>query len=154
MKHKIKKCAGSEVQHDPRNVGEIQRDILLKSNEPNAVAFRDHMFHDTFLDVEMKLAKRTPGRMPLGASLNGTLVRDDEEHFLFNEKSHDRVVHRVPIILSRQYVNVHLDEHGSKYATLRRPRFSDDTEFVDFLISAADELLSVAWLYIEEKDWA
>ena len=68
---------GSEAQYGPRIVGEILHDYLENSNEPLAVAYREHtsetnrLFEDIYphteLEIELKLMTREPGRMPIGA---------------------------------------------------------------------------------------
>ncbi len=141
--------AGSLKPNQPRLEGSTYKDMLL-SDEALAVAFCDRMYHDTHLGVDIKVAKSTPGRLPVDASLEGTLVRDKDDHFLFNEKIHDKKVHRVPIIWEGESVNVHDNGYGVTYATLRRPRYSRNFTFKDFCIDAADELLTIARQVKEE----
>ncbi len=133
--------AGSEAKYGPCKLGQILQKYLEQSEEPTT-----KMYNDTHLGVDVKVAKSTPGRMPVDAVLDGTLVRDGEDHFLFTEKILDKKVCRIPITWKGDAVNVHDEGNGVTYATLRRPRFSKDFTFKEFCLAAADELLTIARL--------
>ncbi len=143
------KAGSREKMNEPRLVGSIIKDMLL-SNESCAVAYRYAMYSDTHLGVDVKVLKITPGRLPVDATLDGTMVRDGEDHFIFIEKIHDKKVHRVPITWEGDAVNVHDEGNGVTYATLRRPRYTEDFTFKDFCEAAADELLTIARQVKEE----
>lgn len=164
MKHNKRTRAGSEKQYGPRLVGEILHDYLENSNEPFAVAYREHtaeaeeerdddrlfedVFPDTFLAVDLKLFSRQPGRMPVGECLSGVLARDGEDHFRFLENSAKwkRVVTRNPHVFIGECINVNKKDDGTQYPTFCKPRYSKDFTFKHFCLKAAEELLMVAGL--------
>ncbi len=135
--------SSSEKKNEPKVIGEVLNEYF-RSNEPLAVTYRGRMYHDTHLDVNVKVATTTPGRMPVGSTIEGTLFRDGDDHFLFLEKLSVRKVHRVPIVWSGDAINVHSDGHDVTYVTLRRPRISNEFTLADFCITASRELLTFA----------
>ena len=167
MKNNKRTRVGSEAQYGPRLVGEILHNYLENSNEPLAVAYREHkaetedetgqlfknLFPDTHLGVDVKLITREPGRMPVGAYLDGIIIRDAESHFIFTERTTLKKVkktQRNPVIFAGGCVNVHLLVDGTKRLEFNHPRFHPDFTFRDFCVAAAQELLTVARLLGEE----
>ena len=79
MKKTNRTRVGSEVQYGPRLAGAVLHDYLENSNDPLARAFRERLykdiFPDTHLGVDLKLITREPGRMPVGAYLDGIMTR-------------------------------------------------------------------------------
>ena len=160
---------GSEAQYDPRTVGEILHDYLENSNEPLAVAYREHtseaeaedetdrlfkdFFPDTHLDVDLKLITREPGRMPVGAMLDGAITHDDANHFTFIQNDPEKkkvvVTMRNPHVYVGKRINVNRKDDGTLYPTFNRPQFTESFTFQDFCREAAEELYLVAGL-IEE----
>lgn len=170
MYKNIKFRAGSEVQYDPRTVGEILHDYLENSNEPLAVAYRERtseteavdeterLFREFYpnseLNVDLKLITRQPGRMPVSSYLDGTITRDGEDHFCFiqNDLKKRKVVvtMRNPHVYVGKYINVNRKDTGTLYPTFNRPQYTESFTFQDFCREAAEELLAVGGL-IEEK---
>lgn len=173
MTNKKRTRAGSEAQYGPRTVGEILHDFFENSNEPLAVAFRKwkarnkdaktkegdeparlfvDLFPDTFLDVDLKLLTRKPGRMPVGDCLSGVLARDGEEHFCFIENASEKkvVAVRNPHLFRGKCVNV-IKKDDTLYLTFNRPQFSEEFTFQDFCFEAAEELRIVASLLGESS---
>ena len=158
MKYIKRTRVGYEAQYDPRTVGEILHNYLENSNEPLAVAYRDRLFKDFFpdthLDVDLKLLTREPGRMPVGAYLDGAITRDGENHFSFfqndTEKKRLVVTQRNPHIYLGKRINVNRKDDGTLYPTFNRPSYNKDFSFQDFCREAAEELLVVAGLLGEE----
>ena len=167
MKKKSISRAGSEEQYGPRLVGEILHDYLENSNEPFAVAYREHtaeaeeedddrlfldVYPNTELGVDLKLMTREPGRMPVGEYINGALTRDSENHFLFVQNpAKERVAaRRNPRIYEGTFVNVIRRADGSLILTFNRPAFTEDFTFRDFCLAAAQELLTIVGLVEEE----
>lgn len=78
--------SGSTKKNEPKVIGEVLKEYLA-SNEPLAVAYRNRLFKDihphTELGVDLKLLTCEPGRMPVGAMIDGAIVHDDEVHFTF-----------------------------------------------------------------------
>ena len=149
---------GVEEQYVPRTAGEILHSYLEKSSEPLAVAYRDHLFKDFFpdthLDVDLKFLTREPGRMPVGAYLDGAITHDAEDHFTFiqndSEKKNLVVNQRNPHVYVGKRINVNRKEDGTLYPTFNRPRYTKDFTFLDFCREAAEELLAVAGLIENE----
>lgn len=82
----FKKVAGSAKRtSEPGLVGVILQDYFEDSNEPLAVAYRS-LFPDTHLGVDLKVMNDEPKHMDVGETLDGTLARDGEYHFLFRKE--------------------------------------------------------------------
>lgn len=145
----FKKVAGSAKRtSEPGLVGVILQDYFEDSNEPLAVAYRS-LFPDTHLGVDLKVMNDEPKHMDVGETLDGTLARDGEYHFLFEKKSVEKkakAARRNPIIFAGGCVNVHLLADGTKRLEFNRPHFYPDFTFRDFCIAAAQELLTIARL--------
>ena len=153
---------GSEAQYGPRSVGEILHDFFENSNEPLAVAYREHMakaeaedepdrlfrdiFPDTFLDVDLKMFRRERGRVPVGAHLNGVLTLDAEDHFVFVENAPNMKMPttRNPRIYKGSCINLIRSNDGSLRPTFNRPKYCKNFNFQDFCREAARELLVVS----------
>lgn len=138
MKKSIFTRVGSEAQYDPRPAGEILQKKLYPTTE---------------LDVDLKLITHEPGRMPIGAYLDGAITHDEEDHFTFIENDAEKkrlvVTQRNPHIYVGRRINVNRKDDGTLYPTFNRPRYTKDFSFQDFCREAAEELLMVTGL-IEE----
>ena len=110
-----KNCAGSEVQYGPRLVGEILHDYLENSNEPLAVAYREH--HDeadgwhtnTDLGCEVKTLLRSDVRMKVGKEYQGIFRLDSEaivDEFLCRDP-HYTFVETVPLTAGKRNQHVY-----------------------------------------------
>ena len=154
MRNKNISREGSEVQYGPRKLGEILQDYLKNSNEPLAVAYRARLFKDIYphneLGVDLKLLRREPGCMPVGAMIDGTIVHDDEVHFTFIQNDPEKkkvvVTMRNPHVYVGKRINVNRKDDGTLYPTFNRPSFNEDFTFQDFCREAAEELIVVAGL--------
>ena len=108
-------------------------------------------YQDTQLDVDLKLISREPGRMPVGAYLDGVITRDGEDHFCFIQNDDDKkrlvVTQRNPHVYLGKRINVNRKDDGSLYPTFNRPRY---ISFKNFCREAAEELIAVAGLVGEE----
>ena len=155
------KVAGSKRQSsEPRRIGQVIIDDVLFSNHLLGLGYRQRkLFEDIFphteLDTNLKLLMLTPGRPPVGAALEGTLVHATENSYLFSEKETTgkkaKKVLRNPVIFAGGCVNVHLLADGTKRLEFNRPRFYSDFTFRDFCLAAAQELLTVARLLGEDS---
>lgn len=160
MTNKKKSRVGFEAQYDPRLAGEILHDYLENSNEPLAVAYREHkaevdadlLFRDFYPNTEpgidLKLITRKPGRIPVGDSINCMLTHDGDFHYTAVENAIERKVaeRRNPHIYLGKRINVNRKVDGTLYPTFNRPRYTKDFSFQDFCREAAEELLVVAGL--------
>ncbi len=150
------RLSGSEKKNEPKVIGKVLNEYL-RSNEPLAVAYRDRLFKDFFpdthLDVDLKLMTREPGRMHVGAYLDGAITHDDEDHFTFIQNDPEKkkvvVTQRNPHVYLGKRINVNRKDDGTLYPTFNRPRYTKDFAFQDFCREAAEELLAVAGL-VEE----
>lgn len=166
MKKKTFSRAGSEAQYGPRLAGAVLHDYLENSNEPLAVAYREHkaeeetepdrlfreFFPDTHLGVDLKILSRKAGRMRVGEYINCLLTRDGEDHFEAIEDALKKQAaeRRNPIIFKGMRINVHRSADGTLYPTFNRPYYTECFTFSDFCRKAAEELMAVAGL-IKEK---
>lgn len=158
-KHFDSKLAGSKGMNEPRRVGQVIIDDILFSNEhPLGIAYRKRqlfkdLFPDTHLDVDLKLMTREPGRMPVGAYLDGAITHNDEDHFTFIQNDPEKkkvvVTQRNPHVYLGKRINVNRKDDGTLYPTFNRPRYTKDFTFQDFCREAAEELYLVAGL-VEE----
>ena len=135
MKKSIFTRVGSEVQYGPRPAGEILQKKLYPTTE---------------LDVDLKLMTRKPGRMPVGAMLDGAITHDKEDHFTFIQNDPEKkklvVTQRNPHVYVGKRININRKEDGTLYPTFNRPRYSESFNFQDFCREAAEELLMVSGL--------
>jgi len=150
---------GSEAQYDPRPVGEILNEFLENSDAPLAVAYRERLFKDLYPNTEpctvLKLLTREPGRMPVGAYINGTIEHDSEEHYTFTEgglENKATSIMRSPHIYKGTCVNVVRRADGNLYPTFNRPRYTESFSFSDFCIAAAKELIEASSLGDKETN--
>ena len=155
------KKAGSRKQtSEPRRVGQVIIDDILFSNEhPLGIGYRNRQlfkdfFPDTHLDVDLKLMTREPGRMPVGAMLDGAITHDEEDHFTFIQNDPEKkkvvVTMRNPHVYVGKRINVNRKDDGTLYPTFNRPQYTKDFTFQDFCREAAEELYLVAGLIEEE----
>ena len=118
----------------------VRKNIVVKDFYP-----------DTHLDVDLKLISREPGRMPVGAYLDGVITRDGEDHFCFIQNDEEKkrlvVTQRNPHVYLGKRINVNRKDDGSLYPTFNRPRY---ISFNNFCREAAEELIAVAGLVGEE----
>ena len=134
MKKNHRTRVGSEVQYGPRPAGEILQKKLYPTTE---------------LDVDLKLMTRKPGRMPVGAMLDGAITHDKEDHFTFIQNDPEKkkvVTMRNPHVYLGKRINVNCKDDGTLYPTFNRPRYTKNFTFADFCREAAEELLVVAGL--------
>lgn len=153
--------------HEPKAVGVIL-DEMLRSDSRFATAYRrykeatdteaevetDRLFRDLFptteLGVDLKLISCEPGRMSVGAYLDGMITRDGEYHFTFLQNSPEKkrvvVRQRNPHVYIGRRINVNRKDDGTLYPTFNRPKFTRSFTFRDFCQEAAEELMAVAGL--------
>lgn len=129
-----------------------QEELQSEERQYEKFLFKD-IFPTTEAGVDVKLFKREPGRMNVGAYLEGTITRDGEYHYTFiqdaSEKKKVEVTQRNPHVYSGLRINVNRKDDGTLYPTFNRPRYTKDFTFQDFCREAAEELLAVAGLVQE-----
>ncbi len=118
-----KNAAGPRKKYGPRLAGEILHDYLNNSNEPLAVAYREHATEDnhqgwhpnTHLCVDVKTLLRSDRTMKAGKEYPGVLRRDVEiDEFRYNEIF--TFVETVPLTAGKR--NQHV--FNGKYITVTR----------------------------------
>ena len=129
MKKNNSTRAGSEVQYGPRIAGEILHDYLENSNEPLAVAYREH--HDeadgwhanTDLGCNVKTLLRSDKRAKAGKSYLGLLRLDLEAevdellchdpHYTFTETLPQTAGKRNPHVFVGRFITITRRDDGS-----------------------------------------
>ena len=107
------------------------------------------LYPNNELCVDLKLMTREPGRMPVGAYLDGAITHDSEEHFTFVQNALDNKVvstKRNPHVYRGKRININRKDDGTLYPTFNRPQYTESLTFQDFCREAAEELLAVAGL--------
>ena len=84
-----------------------------EQNEPR-------LYTNTELNVDLKLMTQQPGRMPVGAYLNGGIRRDGEEHYTFTETQPGGTSRRNPHVFEGQHITITRRSDGSL-----RPNFKE-----------------------------
>ena len=159
---------GSEVQYGPRLVGEILHDYLENSNEPLAVAFREHATEDVYqgwhpnteLSVDLKTLLRSDERMRIGKGYTGVLRLDSEAeveeyrsfdpHYTFTETVPPTAAKRNPHIFDGKYITVTRRDDGSLRLNFKELKTGDDFNLERYALGVYNEIcLALAGL-IEE----
>lgn len=154
MKKDFSRRPSGSKKSEPKVMSVVLKEYF-ESDAPLAVAYRERflgdLFPDTHLDVDIKLLTCEPGRMAVGALLDGTLLRDGEEHFVFAQQSAEQSEGAVPRNMHvhvGEFINVNRRGDGVVYPTFRYGKlFSENISFEDYCISAAKELLTVSRLF-------
>ena len=154
MKKNNKNRVGSEVQYGPRKLGEILQDYLKNSNEPLAVAYRARLFKDihphTELGVDLKLLTREPGRMPVGAMIDGAIAHDGEDHFSFTETLPSTNGKRNPHVFRGKYITITRRDDGTLRLNFRPLRQGPGFNLERYATGVSNEILWALQGYVEE----
>lgn len=131
MLHNKRTRVGSEAQYDPRTVGEILHSYLENSNEPLAVAYREHSaemeeqgWHaNTELGCDVKTLLRSDKRMLVNKAYPGILRLDSEAdidefrcrdaHMTFIETVPMTAGKRNPHVFDGEYITLTRRDDGS-----------------------------------------
>ena len=145
----LRRPAGSK-KHEPKVMSVVMEEFF-QSNEPLAAAFRHRKaYPNTELGIDLKLLTREPGRMHVGANLNGNLTRDGKEHFTFREAAPERKsCKRYPFVYEGYCLNVTRRDDGKLCPHFRLPHYTQYYTFKDFCREAAEELLLIDGLLEE-----
>ena len=146
----------SEKQYEPRIVGEILHDYLENSNEPLAVAYREHTTEseeqgwkrNTHLSVNLKTFLRGDSKMKTGKDYQGILRRDVDceeflydEHFTFVETVQACVEKRNPRVFRGEFVTITRRDDGSYRPNFRPMKVGADFSVEKYAAGVANELL-------------
>lgn len=160
--------AGSEVQYDPRLVGEILHDYLENSNEPLARAYRERTtesekqgWHpNTELSVDLKTLLRKDVRMVTGKEYHGVLRRDAEAkveeyrsfdpHYTFTETVPPTAGKRNPHVFDGKYITVTRRDDGSLRVNFKELPKGANFNLERFALGVYNELCLALGGLIEE----
>ncbi len=146
----------SEKQYEPRIVGEILHDYLENSNEPLAVAYREHSTEseeqgwnpNTHLSVDLKTLLRSDSKMKAGKDYQGILHRDKiceefhyDEHFTFVETVPPATGKRNPHVYVGQYITITRRDDGTYRPNFKPMKVDADFSVEKYATGVANELL-------------
>ncbi len=136
MKKNFFSRVGSEAQYGPQLAGEILHDYLENSNEPLAVAYREHQdeadgWHaNTDLGCDVKTLLRSDKRAKAGKSYPGVLRLDSDAevdefhcydpHYTFVETVSLTADKRNPHVFDGRYVTITRKDDGSLRPNLKQ----------------------------------
>ena len=168
MKNNKRTRAGFEKQYDPRLAGGILHDYLENSNEPLAVAYREHSddadeqgwHRNTDLSVDLKTLLRSDSSMKTGKDYQGILRRDSDmelddyrchdPHYTFVETVPSAPRKRNPHVFKGKYITVTRRDDGSVHPNFKPLKIDEDFCLEKYISGVANELLWALEGLIEE----
>ena len=159
MKRKNFNRVGFDAQHDPRLAGEVLHDYLENSNEPLAVAYREHTtesekqgWHtNTDLGCEVKTILRSDVRMKTGKEYQGVLRLDSEgivDEFLYRDPHYTFIETASPTAGKRnlhlfvgEYITITRRDDGSLRPNFKPMKMGADFSVEKYASGVANELL-------------
>lgn len=159
MKRKNFNRVGFDAQYDPRLAGEVLHDYLENSNEPLAVAYREHTtesekqgWHtNTDLGCEVKTILRSDVRMKTGKEYQGVLRLDSEgivdeflyrdPHYTFIETAPPIAGKRNPHLFVGEYITITRRDDGSLRPNFKPMKMGADFSVEKYASGVANELL-------------
>ena len=166
MKKVIKTRAGSEAQYGPRIAGEILHDYLENSNEPLAVAYREH--HDevdgwhtnTDLGCDVKTILRSNRKMQVGKEYQGVFRLDSnaiveeflcrDPHYTFTETVRQSGGKRNPHVFDGENITVTRRGDGSLRLNFKELKMGAGFKVERFALGVYNELCMALEGLIEE----
>ncbi len=111
----------------------------------------NHFYPNTELGIDLKLLTCRPGRIETGKVVNGTIMRDSENHFTFvqNQQPARAKADADPHLYRGACVNI-LGGSPDFRLSFNRPRIRDADKLALFCRQAAKELCVLAGL-VEKK---
>ena len=168
MKHDKRTRVGSEEQYGPRIVGEILHDYLENSNEPLAVAYREHTtesekqgWHtNTELGCDVKTLLRSNVRMVVGKEYQGIFRLDSEgiadefrchdPHYTFVETVPQKGAKRNPHVFDGRYITVTRRDDGSLRLNFKELKVGADFNLERYALGVYNELCLALGGLVEE----
>jgi len=168
MKKKNFSTAGSDAQHGPRIAGEILHDYLENSNEPLAVAYREHSagtegqewHRNTDLAVDLKTILHSDTCVKTGRDYQGVLRLDHEAdidefrcrdpHYTFIETVPPPPHKRNPHVFMGKYITVTRRDDGTLRLNFRPLRIEPGFSVERFAVGVRNELICALEGLIEE----
>ena len=161
-----KNAAGPRKKYGPRIAGEILHDYLNNSNEPLAVAYREHATEDnhqgwhpnTHLCVDVKTLLRSDRIMKVEKEYQGILRRDvniDEfhydAHFTFVETVPQTAGKRNPHVFDGKYITVTRRDNGSLRLNFKELPKGADFNLERFALGVYNEICMALYGLVEER---
>jgi len=161
-----KNAAGPRKKYGPRLAGEILHDYLNNSNEPLAVAYREHATEDnhqgwhpnTHLCVDVKTLLRSDRIMKVEKEYQGILRRDvniDEfhydAHFTFVETVPQTAGKRNPHVFDGKYITVTRRDNGSLRLNFKELPKGADFNLERFALGVYNEICMALYGLVEER---
>ncbi len=153
-------AAGQKKQYSPRLVGEILHDYLQNSNDPMAVAYREHTSEveaeeqgwqtNTELGCDVKTLLRSDKRMLVNKEYLGILRLDSEAdieefrccdpHMTFIEVVRPKAGKRNPHIFDGLYISVTRRDDGSPRLNFKELKVGADFSLERYALGVYNEL--------------
>ena len=161
-----KNAAGPRKKYGPRLAGEILHDYLNNSNEPLAVAYREHATEDnhqgwhpnTHLCVDVKTLLRSDRTMKAGKEYPGVLRRDVEidefrynKIFTFVETVPQTAGKRNPHVFDGKYITVTRRDDGSLRLNFKELPKGADFNLERFALGVYNEICMALYGLVEEE---
>ena len=158
-------AAGQKKQYGPRLAGEILHDYLENSNEPLAVAYREHTTEseeqgwnpNTHLCVDLKTQLRSDRIAKVGKSYTGVLRRDIEcdefrcdDRFVFTETVPPTAGKRNPHVFDGFYITATRRDDGSLRLNFKELKVGADFSLERFALGVYNELCLALGGLVEE----
>lgn len=169
MKNNKRTRAGFEKQYDPRLAGEILHDYLENSNEPLAVAYREHSddtdeqgwHRNTDLSVDLKTLLRSDSSMKTGKDYQGILRRDSDmelddyrchdPHYTFIETEPRNTCKRNPQVYVGKYITITRRDDGTYRLNFRPLKVDADFSVERYALGLYNEICIALGGLIEER---
>ena len=151
--------AGGAKKYGPRLAGEILHNYLENSNEPLAVAYREHStdaedqgwHRNTDLAVDLKTLLRSDRTMKTGKDYRGVLRRDSDAeiedfrcrdaHYTFIETVPPTPRKRNPHLFVGQYITVTRRDDGSLHPNFKPMKMDKDFSVERYALGVCNELM-------------
>lgn len=121
--------------NEPKCIGDIIRHYLNNGEDNFAKAYRN-----THLCVDLKTILHTDRSAVAGKNYTGTLVNDDEDHFLFVETL-PRPVKRNPRIYVGPFVTITRRDDGTLRPNLRLLNLTQHSNYQQYACHVAHDLI-------------
>lgn len=148
-----------EAQYGSRLAGEILHDNLENSNEPLAVAYREHTSEtegwnrNTDLCCDVKTFLRNDRTTKIGKDYPGVLTRDEENHYSFVETLPSTDGKRNPHVFEGEFITLTRKDDGT-YRPNFRPIKKEAGWSVDgYANGVANEIRKALKGLVEESEY-
>lgn len=141
-------------KNEPKAMSELLEEFF-QSNEPLAVAYRIRLFRDlhphTDLGIDLKLLTREPGRLPVGAYLNGVIAHDKEDSYVFTEMPLQAARKRNPQVFNGRYITITQRRNGTYRVNMKPVEIGGGFDVDGYALGVCNELLLALGCLVGEK---